>query len=66
MFKKFKAPVEKESGYKIKFIWTDYGGKFTSNEFKQYCKTHVIHHPMIVDCHNKMVWWSKKIKKFLT
>ncbi|KAK3037884.1 hypothetical protein RJ639_032114 [Escallonia herrerae] len=47
-FEKFKALVEKESGYEIKSLRTDRGGEFTSNEFKAFYEIHGIHSPMIV------------------
>ena len=41
-FKRFKAVIEKESGYEIKSLRTDRGGEFTSNEFKSLCELHGI------------------------
>ena len=35
--KKFKARVEVESGKKLRVLWTDRGGEFTSVEFSTYC-----------------------------
>ena len=35
--KKFKARVEAESGKKLRVLWTDHGGGFTSVEFVAYC-----------------------------
>ena len=37
MFKRFKALVEKESGYYIKALRSDRAEEFTSNEFKKIC-----------------------------
>nr|GEX83448.1 retrovirus-related Pol polyprotein from transposon TNT 1-94 [Tanacetum cinerariifolium] len=37
-FKKFKAMVEKENGLKIKYMRSDRGGEFLSNEFNKFCK----------------------------
>lgn len=37
-FKIFKKMVEKESGYKVKYLRLDHGGEFTSNEFEEYCE----------------------------
>lgn len=38
MFRKFKACAEKESGAYITSLRIDRGGKFTSNEFEEFCK----------------------------
>lgn len=48
VFKKFKAVVEKESGYKIKAMRSDRGGEFTSNEFQEFCEANGIRRPMTV------------------
>ena len=37
VFKKFKALVEKQSGYEIKALRSDRGDEFTSNEFNESC-----------------------------
>lgn len=37
-FRKFRALVEKQSGYPLKTLRSDRGGEFTSNEFNDYCK----------------------------
>ncbi|KAJ6715423.1 hypothetical protein OIU85_026875 [Salix viminalis] len=37
VFKKFKAFVELQSGYKIKKLRSDRGGEYTSNEFHEFC-----------------------------
>ncbi|KAH9752860.1 hypothetical protein KPL71_014876 [Citrus sinensis] len=37
-FKKFKAAVEKKSGYQIKAMRSDRGGEFTSKEFLEFCE----------------------------
>ena len=34
--KKFKARMEAESGKKLRVLWTDRGGEFTSMEFAAY------------------------------
>ena len=41
-FKKFKAAVEKESGYKIKAMRSDRGGEFTSSEFQEFCEANAV------------------------
>ncbi|KAA0032987.1 copia protein [Cucumis melo var. makuwa] len=48
MFKRFKALVEKESGYYIKALRSDRGGEFTSNEFKTFCVENGIRRTMKV------------------
>jgi len=37
VFKKFKAFVELQSGYKLKKLRSDKGGEYTSNEFEKFC-----------------------------
>jgi len=37
VFKKFKAFVELQSGYKLKKLRSDRGGEYTSNEFQKFC-----------------------------
>eukprot|EP00253_Pinus_taeda_P031046 PITA_31046 len=41
-FKSFKALVENESNRKIKFLRSDQGGEFTSDEFFDFCEEHGI------------------------
>ncbi|TYK30798.1 Retrovirus-related Pol polyprotein from transposon TNT 1-94 [Cucumis melo var. makuwa] len=48
MFKRFKALVEKESGYCIKALRLDRGDEFTSNEFKTFCAENGIRRPMTI------------------
>lgn len=36
-FYEFKALVEKEPGKKVKALWSDKGGDYVSNEFKNLC-----------------------------
>ncbi|MCY6488257.1 DDE-type integrase/transposase/recombinase, partial [Actinobacillus pleuropneumoniae] len=36
-FSEFKALVEKESGKKVKALWSDYGGEYVSKEFNSFC-----------------------------
>ncbi|KAL0553618.1 hypothetical protein IC582_007518 [Cucumis melo] len=48
MFKRFKALVEKESGYYIKVLKLDRGGEFTSNEFETFYAENEICRPMTV------------------
>ncbi|KAH9659148.1 hypothetical protein KPL70_023755 [Citrus sinensis] len=47
-FKKFKAAVEKESGYQIKAMRSDRGGEFTSKEFLEFCEANGIRRPLTV------------------
>ncbi len=37
MFKRFRATVELQSGYKVKKLRSDRGGEYTSNEFNKFC-----------------------------
>ena len=37
-FKEYKALVENQTDRKIKILWSDNGGEFTSEEFKELCK----------------------------
>ena len=46
VFKKFKALVEKQSGYDIKAMRSDRGGEFTSNEFNEFCEENRIRRPL--------------------
>jgi transposase InsO family protein len=48
VFKKFKAFVEKQSGYCIISLRSNRGGEFTSNEFKEFCEENGIHRPLMV------------------
>ena len=47
-FKKFKALVEKESGYSIKSFRMDMGGEFCSNDFNEFCEDHGINRLLTV------------------
>ncbi|KAH9650283.1 hypothetical protein KPL70_026315 [Citrus sinensis] len=47
-FKKFKAAVEKESGYQIKAMRSYRGGEFTSKEFLEFCEANGIRRPLTV------------------
>ncbi|KAH9735937.1 hypothetical protein KPL71_017913 [Citrus sinensis] len=47
-FKKFKAAVEKESGYQIKAMRSDRGEEFTSKEFLEFCEANGIRRPLTV------------------
>ena len=38
-FVEFKALVEKDTGRKVKFLRSDNGGEYVSNEFKNLCAT---------------------------
>ena len=46
VFKKFKAFVEKQSGFNIKAMRFDRSGEFTSKEFKEFCDNNGIHRPL--------------------
>ena len=48
VIKKFKVRAEAESGKKLRVLWTDRGGEFTSVEFAAYCVDQgmVRHHTM--------------------
>jgi transposase InsO family protein len=43
-FKNFKATVENQFSKQIKFLRTDCGGEYTSNEFNAYCASNGITH----------------------
>jgi hypothetical protein len=43
-FKDFKAIVEKQSGYKIRTVRSDQGGKYTANDFEAFCTQQDIRH----------------------
>ena len=43
-FKNFKATVEKQFSKQIKFLRTDCGGEYTSNEFNAFCASNGITH----------------------
>ncbi|KAA0062709.1 copia-type polyprotein [Cucumis melo var. makuwa] len=63
-FKRFKALVEKESGYEIKALRSNRGGEFTSNEFKTFCTKNGIRRPMTVPFtpqQNDIVEWKNRI-----
>ena len=45
VFKQSHALVERETGKKLKCIWTDNGGEYIG-AFDAYCKTHGIRHQM--------------------
>ena len=47
-FKKFKAVVEKESGYQIKAMRSDRGGEFISKDFLEFCEANGIRRPLTV------------------
>ncbi|KAK2994415.1 hypothetical protein RJ640_009642 [Escallonia rubra] len=47
-FKRFKALVEKQSGYQIKAMRSDRGGEFISKEFKAFCEENDIRRPLTI------------------
>jgi hypothetical protein len=47
-FQQFKSLVEKQSGYYIKVLRTDRGGKYVSRYFQNFCKVHGIYRQFIV------------------
>ena len=46
IFKEFKAKVERESGCKLISLRSDRGGEYTSNAFKDYCRSYGIRHQL--------------------
>jgi hypothetical protein len=46
-FKTFKATVEKQLSKQIKFLRTDCGGEYTSNEFNAFCASNGITHHLL-------------------
>jgi len=40
---RFKSMVEVESGRKLKVLWTNWSGEFTSVEFDTYCAEQGVH-----------------------
>ena len=47
-FCEFKALVEKESRKQVKALWSDNGGEYISNEFKEFCRKEGIQRELIV------------------
>ncbi|KAK3026762.1 hypothetical protein RJ639_040301 [Escallonia herrerae] len=47
-FKRFKALVEKQSGYQMKALRSDRGGEFISKEFKAFCQENGIRRPLTI------------------
>ncbi|KAK2991758.1 hypothetical protein RJ640_015492 [Escallonia rubra] len=47
-FKRFKAIVEKQSGYQIKAMRYDRGGEFISKEFNAFCEENGIRRPLTI------------------
>ena len=46
-FYEFKTLVEKDSGKKVKALWSDNGGEYISNEFKGICSKEGIRRELI-------------------
>ena len=47
-FCEFKELVEKELGKQVKALWSDNGGEYISNEFKEFCRKERIQRELIV------------------
>ena len=47
-FCEFKALVEKDLGKQVKALWSDNGGEYISNEFKDFCSKEGIRRELIV------------------
>jgi transposase InsO family protein len=43
-FKIYKAEVENQLDKKIKWLWSDHGGEYFSNDFSEFCAVHGIIH----------------------
>lgn len=48
IFRKLKNNVENQSGRTIKFLRSDRGIEYNSNEFEKFCEDEGIHHQLIV------------------
>ncbi|KAK2999470.1 hypothetical protein RJ639_023146 [Escallonia herrerae] len=61
-FKRFKALVKKQSGYQIKAMRSDRGGKFISKEFKALCEENAFINRLPFHIHlSKMERWKERI-----
>ena len=56
VFKRFKAFVERESGYYIKALRSDRGGEFTSKEFRDFCNNNGIRRPFDSSIYTTTKW----------
>jgi len=62
-FKKFKALVDKKSGYSNKALMSNQGGECTSKEFETFCKANGIRHFLIIPRspqQNSVVEWKNR------
>lgn len=58
--KEFKAFVEKQSGFVLKILGSNRGGKFTFNEFANYSKKERIHWQLTYKFYTIIKWCSEE------
>ncbi|BBH04495.1 multidrug resistance-associated protein 9 [Prunus dulcis] len=66
VFKKFKATVELQSGYKLKQLRSDRGGEYTSVEFERFCDNAGIERQLTTHTHHSKMkipldFWAEAV-----